>query len=368
MKFVIALVLSFLFRPSFLLTQAQPQDSSSAIAKGDSTTSGTEIQTLLLNGRVLTDANLPPSESAKVVLECGGKDAVAEAHTDSTGYFSITVRVTDSVSTAYPPRKDEEILSANELETCELSAKLAGYLAEPLHVARTGEIGMVDVGTIFLRPIAQGQSQAFVVSVTSLAAPEKAKAAFEKGEEQSKKGKWSSATESFKKAIAVYPKYAIAWLELGRVQAQQSDFANARQSFRQSITQDAKLSDGYVELARLAARQKQWQDLATATDNLVRLHPDVAEYWFLNSAANFNLGNTTQAEGSVTRGMRLDSTHRLPQMEYLYGLILASRRNYQSAAEHVGAYLKLAPQAGDAQEAQERLAEFRELAQAAAHQ
>ena len=51
----------------------------------------------------------------------------------------------------------------------------------------------------------------------------------------------------------------------------------------------------------------------------------------------------------VTRGIRLDSAHRLPQMEYLYGLILARNQKYESAADHLSAYLKLSPQAADAQ-------------------
>jgi tetratricopeptide (TPR) repeat protein len=221
---------------------------------------------------------------------------------------------------------------------------------------------MINAGTILLHSVAPTGEQPFAVSVTSLAAPDKAKAAFEKGEEQSKKGKWSAAIESFKKAIAVYPKYALAWLELGRMQARQSDFVNARQSFHESITHDSKLSDGYVELAHLAVRQQQWQDLAVATDHLVQIHPEVAEFWFLSSAANFNLGNIPHAEVSIVRSMRLDSTHRVPQIEYLYGLILARKQDYQSAVEHISTYLRLSPQAADFQDAQKKLGEMQELA------
>jgi tetratricopeptide (TPR) repeat protein len=354
MKFAIALALSLLLNPSILFAQQQPQNLSPASPKG--------TQTILLNGKVLTEANSPPAESVNVGLQCGGKEEIAQAHTDSAGYFSITVQLTDSASTPFPPRNGGRVLSATELESCELSAKVPGYTAEPLHITRGGDIGMINAGTILLRSVVPKGEQTFAVSVTSLAAPDKAKAAFEKGEEQSKKGKWSAAIDSFKKAIAVYPKYALAWLELGRVQAKQSDFTNARQSFHESINQDSKLSDGYVELARLALRQQQWNDLASATDHLVQVHPEVAEFWFLNSAASFNLGNATQAEAGITRGIRLDSAHRVPQMEYLYGLILARSQKYQLAAEHVSTYLKLSPQAPDAQEAQKRLTQLQELA------
>ena len=97
----------------------------------------------------------------------------------------------------------------------------------------------------------------------------------------------------------------------------------------------------------------------------MQIHPETAEYWFLSSAANFNLGNVKQAETSVTKGMRLDSARQLPQLEYLYGLILARKQDYQSAAEHVSLYLKLSPQAPDAKDAQRTLEELKKRSQLA---
>lgn len=172
--------------------------------------------------------------------------------------------------------------------------------------------------------------------------------------------------ESFRKAIAAYPRYALAWLELGRVQATQNEFADAQHSFRQSITQDSKLVDGYVELARLAAKEGEWHDLLSSTEHLVQVHPEVAEFWFWYSAASFNLGDINGAESSIARGLRLDSAHRIPQMEYLYALVLARSQNFQAAADHVTTYLKLCPKASDAAEAQKRLVQFQTLASPAA--
>jgi tetratricopeptide (TPR) repeat protein len=199
----------------------------------------------------------------------------------------------------------------------------------------------------------------FIVSVTSLAAPEKAQRAFEKGEEEARKGKLQSAAEYFKKAVAMYPRYAIAWLELGRVKARQSSWVDARHCFQQAIAEDSKLVDGYLELAHVAAQEQNWQDLADVTNHLIQLSPDAsAEYWFLNSAAYYSLGKLQQAENSITRGLRLDSRHDFAQMEYLYGLILGSKKEYKAAAEHVSEYLRLAPGAEDSQAARNLLAGY----------
>jgi tetratricopeptide (TPR) repeat protein len=353
MKYAIVIAVGFLLAP-LIPAQILSQDLPGAM---------TGTGRMVLTGKVATETNSPPLESVSVALECGKSDAIAHAQSDVNGYFSMSVNVSDRVPTLYPSPRDGNVLSASELSACELVANLAGYTSEPLRLTRGGDIGTVDVGTLVLRSIARDQS--FTVSVTSLAAPDKAKVAFEKGEEQKKKGKWAAAMESFRKAIAAYPRYALAWLELGRVQAKQSDFVQARESFHESITQDSKLADGYIELAHLAAQQQQWQELKTATEHLLQIHPDVAEYWFLSSAADFNLGNLTQAETCITRGMRLDSGHRVPQMEYLYGLILARKQDYPAAAEHVSAYLKLSPHAADAQNAQKMLGELQKSAQVA---
>ena len=224
-------------------------------------------------------------------------------------------------------------------------------------------MGVIRVGTIILHPISRPVDDRSTVSVTSLAAPAEAKKEFAKGEEQERKGKWSAACEYFKKAIQVYPRFALAWLELGRTQVKQNDLTGAQRSFHEATEQDPHLVDGYVQTATLAAQQKQWKDLRDSTEHLVELSPDATpNFWFLNSAANYNLGNVAEAETSATRGLRLDTNHRVPQLEYLYGMILARRGNYKAAVEHLRTYLRLSPNASDAADVQNKLAQLQKLA------
>jgi tetratricopeptide (TPR) repeat protein len=202
----------------------------------------------------------------------------------------------------------------------------------------------------------------FTVSVASLSAPANAKKEFQKGQEQAKKGKWAAATDYFKRAVQAYPRYALAWLELGRVQTQQKNLVDAQQSFQQAANQDSRLLPAYIELAKLQADQKQWKALAETTAKMVQLAPDAsAMFWFLDSAANYNLHEYARAESSAARGLRIDKGHRVPQLEYLYGLILGNRQDYRSAVQHIASYLQLAPRAGDAKNAQQVLTEFQRL-------
>jgi len=59
-----------------------------------------------------------------------------------------------------------------------------------------------------------------LISATTALAPEAARKALEKGQEQQQKGKLDDAQKSLEKAVAMYPSSAAAWFELGRVQLQ----------------------------------------------------------------------------------------------------------------------------------------------------
>jgi len=314
MKLWIVLAVCFLSCPVFLYAQraADTQPSTIAIGNGAPAMAASKATAVLI-GKVTVDGNAALPQSANVVLECGATEPRAHGYSDSKGNFSIAVPVSDSGLATTMPGRANMAISKQEWANCEVYGDLPGYTSERVRLFENPGNGVVQVGNIALHPVSP--ERGFSVSVTSLAAPDKAKAAFEKGQEQEKKGKWAAAMESFKKAIAVYPRYALAWLELGRAQVKQNAFADARESFHQSITQDSKLRDGYDELARLALQQQQWKELADTADRLVQLAPDCGQYWFLNSAANFNLGNITKAKTSIVRGLPLDPKDSLPQMQ-----------------------------------------------------
>jgi tetratricopeptide (TPR) repeat protein len=258
---------------------------------------------------------------------------------------------------------EEGNIASRTWNACSLYAEAPGYQSSAISLAGQSS-GVTSVGTITLSAIStdKNSSEEFTVSVASLSAPPNAKKNFDKGQEQAKKGKWAAATDYFRRAVQAYPRYALAWLELGRVQMQQKNIVDAQQSFQQAANQDSRLLPAYVELAKLQADQKQWKALAETTGKMVQLAPDAsAMFWFLDSAANYNLHEFTRAESSAARGLRLDKGHRFPQLEYLYGLILGTRQDYRSAVQHIASYLQLAPRAADVKTAQQVLTDFQRM-------
>jgi tetratricopeptide (TPR) repeat protein len=306
--------------------------------------------------------------SASVVLECGTAER-ARTGTDNDGNFILsptTRSANDAVSApqlTLPGNSSD--MATSGMGTCFLYGDAQGYTSSRVYVSKQDlSSGVARVGTILLRPVNSAQAnQDYTVSVASLAAPPKAKKAFKKGQEQVRKNNWQSACDYFQEAVQIYPRYAAAWLDLGRAQAHQQNLAEARRSFQRATDEDSHLTAAYTELASLAARQNDWSLLSEATDHMVQQLPNSSpSIWFLNSIGKFNTGQISNAKHSAEQGLRLDLHHAIPQLEYLYGMILARERNYVSAAQHIRTYLRLVPHADDTSKAQAALSDIEQLA------
>jgi hypothetical protein len=344
---------SFLF---LLLTTAALSQSGAVGSAGELPQTGSGRQ-LVIHGKVVVEGGggAAAGEAADVVLECGTKEQ-ARVESDLSGEFWLNVIVPGSYTESSP------VIPEQGLENCELHAQVAGYTSDHVYPFSGTEPSMIRAATIRLHPL--GTSEGSATSVNSLAAPEDAKRAVRKGMDQQKKGKWAQACSYFRNAIKAYPRYALAWLELGRSQVKLNNFVDARTSFTHATAYDPHFLEAYAETARLAVAQKHWTELADATDQLLQLSPNAsATWWFLNAVARYNLGNIGPAESSAVRGLRLDAKRQIPQLEYVYGMILAKRAEYVAAAAHIRAYLQLSPYASDAAETRIALAEFQKLAE-----
>jgi tetratricopeptide (TPR) repeat protein len=325
-----------------------------------------------VSGKVVLGDGSVPKDRVLIQSDCHGV-ITAEGYTDPNGAFSIqfTNKEPGQASTAseapttHIGSNDIRYNTPRNWRDCDLRAVLPGFVSQVIALGtRAPELGITDIGTIQLRPMSAGQD--LTVSATSAQAPDKARKDYEKGLEDAKSGKLDNAQEKFKKAVEAYPQYASAWLELGRVEAQKNDGVGARQSFHQSIAADGRFIGPYKELALLAAHDKQWQEMADTSDQLIKLNAlDFPEFWFYNSVAKSHLQNYDAAENSARQGIKIDTDHRVPKLEYVLGIIEAQKRDYQGAGEHLRRYLSLSPNAADAADTRKKLEEVERLSAAA---
>jgi tetratricopeptide (TPR) repeat protein len=316
---------------------------------------------IFLSGKAVVDDGSLLTESATIQTVCKGQKRT-ETHTDSHGNFSFQFGgrsgsfsdapfdAETSSRSVLPGRPDHR-----DLQGCELQASLPGFTSEVIELGGrfTGDES-ADVGRIVLHRLRNVEG--FTISATTAQAPGAARKALEKGQAQQKQGKWDDAQKSLEKAVALYPKFAVAWFELGRVQLQKKDPPAARHSFQQSLAADSKYVSPYLGLTQIAMHEHNWQELAEASDKLLALNPvSFPDVWLSNSVANYILQNFEAAEKSARRGLQVDTEHHVPKLEYLLGLVLLKKPDYPGAAQHLRAFLSLATQPAEVAEAQKQL-------------
>jgi len=322
-------------------------------------------QRAFISGKVVLDDGSRIDQAATIQTVCRGRRQTV-AHTDSHGAFSFEFgdRATAfaagiseaDVDSSWNPGTASR--GSRDFRDCELRAELPGFTSQAVDLAsRMSTFETTDIGRLVLHRI--GQVEGLTISATSAMAPKDAQKAFEKGREKSAKQKFDEAQPLFEKAVQIYPKYAVAWFELGSLQLRKNELDAARHSFDQSIAADSKYVNPYRGLAELDTRQQQWQPLVTVTDQLLALNPvNFPDAWFRNALGNYYLKNIAAAEKSARQGMKVDDSHQFPKLEYLLGVILMLKRDYQEATAHIQNFLHVATDPADIQDAQKQLAEI----------
>ena len=123
-----------------------------------------------------------------------------------------------------------------KFDDCDLRASLPGFVSTTVPMRMESDMPLVDVGTIVLTRM--GGVEGSTISVTSMAVPKEAHAAFEKGRKAGSEKKFDEAVKELNKAVAIYPQYAIAWSLLGEIHRLQNQFEPARKEYAQALASD----------------------------------------------------------------------------------------------------------------------------------
>ncbi|HEU5337401.1 MAG TPA: tetratricopeptide repeat protein [Terriglobales bacterium] len=324
---------------------------------------------LFISGKVRIDDGSELTDAASIESVCNGNRHF-EAYTDRKGNFSFqfgqqrNMGTSDIATTAENPamagRPQTGMQLRRDLQECELTAVLPGFTSKTVELAGIDPTQTANVGTIVLHRLAHVEG--LTLSATTAMAPKKARKAYDKGRDLEQKNKWPEAAKKFEEAARMYPRFAAAWLELGRVQLQTKDVEGARESLQKSVAADPQFVSPHEVLAALDFQQRQWQQAADESSAVLRLNPiSFPQDWFYNSAANYYLGQYDGAEKSARRGIQADVAHHIPKLEYLLGVILAQKRDYQGAAEHMRNYVRLAPNAADVAQVNQQIANLNKL-------
>ena len=363
------LLCAFLVSVSLLPSAAQTKRRSTTVPRQPTAAPDTgPTQLIFISGKVVSEDGLELTESASIQSICHGQKHT-ETHTDARGYFSLQLGGrfgSPSIDPDFDAESDSRTGRVGkpdnrDLRDCDLQASLAGFTSDLVALGGRFTGGEnADIGRIVLHRI--GGVEGFTVSATTAQAPGAAKKALQHGQQKAKEGKLDDAQKSLEKAVSLYPKFAVAWFELGRVQIQKQDVAGAKQSFLKSVEADARYLNPYSGLTQIALREQHWQEALDASEKLLALNPiNFPEMWFSNGVANYCLEHFAAAEKSARRGLEIDTEHHVPRLEYLLGMVLIRKPDYQEAERHLRTFLQMSTQSKDIEEAQKQLSDLARL-------
>ncbi|MGA7854906.1 MAG: tetratricopeptide repeat protein [Candidatus Acidiferrales bacterium] len=202
------------------------------------------------------------------------------------------------------------------------------------------------------------QSHAATVSAATLKIPGNAKGEYRKSCSELKDKKLASAEEHLRKALDDYPQYAAAWALLGQILEAANKIPEARDACSQSSAADVGYAPAYLCLADIAAQLNDWHQALEMADRSLALVPQRNIYGnFYSAMAQFHLAQLPEAESDALKTIDADHSHRIPQVHLLLAEIYNARHDPRGAAYELRAYLKVAPNAPDADSLKKTLAD-----------
>ena len=339
---LLLLLLGFLALQSACLAQGT-KPGQSAPGPGPSTTAGDPSKYLNrdweqlyekgrtgdhLRGNVSVPGGSPLWDAIPVVVTCDGK-AKFTTTTDAQGVFVIT-RVAPVTSTTIIGTEKSLV---SQLVGCSVSAVLPGFNSSELTIANRDTLSNPNIGTITLKREAGAAGTA--VSATTATAPKNAMKSFEKARSEWLDNKPDRAERDLQKAVEIYPQFAEAWYQLGKIQVKLKSPA-AWQSFSKAVAADPQFALPYEQMTPLSAQAEKWTEVVDETNRALELNPrGTLDLWYYKALGNYHLKNLDVAETSANKSLAMDPLHVQPDTEQLLAVILVTKNDLPAALQHL---------------------------------
>ncbi len=341
---------------------------------------------IFLSGKVVLDNGEVPPEPATIIRICNGQ-RFPESYTDRKGGFSFqvggdpTVAITDASVGGFGARGAGGAGGGSpfgsfggvgggsmgggdlsvDMTGCELVAELPGFRSDSITLGRRRAMDNPDIGVIVLHSL--GGPTSSIVSATTLQAPKKAKASYDKAmrEMTKKNGKPDKAANELEKAVAEYPRFASAWTLLGDTRAKMNDADGAREAYEKAVEADPDYLRPYPALVQLAVEAKDWQRTSELSEKMLSLNPGITQVRYYQAVAQFSLGNLDDARSTAMAIQSGPDAKRFPQTHQMMGLIYSQQGAFDQAAREYRTYLQASPDARSAEQIKKQLNEWEVL-------
>ena len=302
---------------SFVI-HAQAPGSSRGLAAGDGIN--------MIQGRVHSPSGqLVDSKTVKVGLESVGTFGNMTTVADQDGTFRFRSLVAGTYTVVVDAGKEYEI--ARESVTIDRGVGPGGRIVQV---------------AIQLKYKIDANNPAFAN------VPADALSAYQKGTAAAKKGDAKQAVEFLRKAVTVYPAFAIALNDLGNQYMKLVEWAKAGETFEALLKLKPADASAHLDLGIVRFNEKKFEDAETHLQQALKLNKSGPTAYYYLGLTLLSLKRYEESEQQLRLAISNGGENLALAHKYLGGLYMNSKKN-QEAADELEKYLKLDPKATDAE-------------------
>jgi tetratricopeptide (TPR) repeat protein len=330
-------ILLLLFLPIVVLAQGSGRDSTG--------TGGSHI----IQGKIFFPSGRRAEGTIQIKLQSYSSGEISTL-ADSSGSFTFTSLSPGNYTVVVNAGDDYEI--AREGVTIDTDVNLS-RTGNPVNTATRRYTVMVT-----LQPKPANHTKASVFNADLADVPESARSLYEKALELSKAGDSSKAIDNLRAAISLYPKFPLAlnelgvqYLKLGQANEAVEPLKSAVKLSPSAFTPKLNLGIALLELRQFAEAETQLREALKQNDSAATAH------MYLGITLT-RLRSYQEAEKELLRAIELGGNQLGLAHRYLGG-IYWGKSEYARAADEFETYLRLMPNAQDADRVRRTIKELR---------
>jgi tetratricopeptide (TPR) repeat protein len=212
---------------------------------------------------------------------------------------------------------------------------------------------------IHLQPKAySGNAKPGVINAALAEVPEKPRKLYERGVEQSRAGETAKAADSLKEAVALYPKFPLALNELGVQYLKLRQTEKAIEALRSAVKLTPDAYGPRLNLGIALLEAKHFEEAETQLREALKLNSALPTAHMYLGVCQLRLDKIEEAEKELL--LAIDSSgNQLGMAQYYLGGIYWKKHEYPKAVEALEAYLRLTPNAQDAERVRATIKDLR---------
>lgn len=200
--------------------------------------------------------------------------------------------------------------------------------------------------------------KAGVINAALAEVPEKSRKLFEKGVEFARAGDSARAAESLKEAVALYPKFPLALNELGVQYLKLGHTQKAIETLKEAVKLNPEAYGPRLNLGIALLEAKKFSEAEQQLREALKQNSSLPTGHMYLGLCLVRLNRYDDAEKELLLAIQ-GSNNQLAMAQYYLGGIYWKKEEYPKAVEALEAYLKLTPNAQDAERVRATIKELR---------